>query len=240
MNVMQRSLGGVSFAAILLSGFFYESVTDGITAHSGGGQASAVPLTTEINRITTVAALGDSVLLPLSVAGLTIIVINHGANPCQVFGAGTDTVDDVATATGVSQMQGSVTIYSCTTAGAWYSNGIGTGYAGSFPTVGSANGLSTTGTTQAGATPITTSINRFTTVGVANGAAVLPPSVAGMEIAVSNAAGTNSMNLFPSAGGTGTETINALGANAALAIPAGKTAFLICPVAGQWHCQAPS
>ena len=42
-------------------------------------------------------------------AGLTVLVINHGANPMQVFGSGTDTINDVAAATGVSQMQGSMT-----------------------------------------------------------------------------------------------------------------------------------
>jgi hypothetical protein len=241
MNTMQRFLGGVAVATLGLSGLFYESITDSITAHAGGGQANAVALTTEINRITTVATVGDSVSLPVSIAGLTIIVINHGANAAQVFGAGTDTIDDVLTTVGVSQMAGSVTIYSCTTAGAWYSNGIGTGYAGSFPTVSYANGLTAhAGGGQASGTPITACITRVTTVGSANDSATLPVSAPGMELTVNNAAATNSMNLFPNPGGTGTEAINALGANAALAIPAGKTAFLTCAVAGQWHCQAPS
>jgi hypothetical protein len=118
-------------------GFVAESFTDNITAHAGGGQASALQLTTELNRITTVANPGDSVMLPgssqvalapsgpQSTGGLTVIIINHGVNPVQVFGAGTDTIDDVAAATGVTQMAGSVTIYTCTTPGAWYSSGLG-------------------------------------------------------------------------------------------------------------------
>jgi hypothetical protein len=118
-------------------GFIAESFTDNITAHAGGGQASAFQLATEVNRITTVASPGDSVMLPgasqvglspsgpQSTGGLTLIIINHGANPVQVFGNGTDTIDDVASATGVTQMAGSVTIYTCTTPGAWYSFGPG-------------------------------------------------------------------------------------------------------------------
>lgn len=216
---------------LIMSGLLNESATDNVTAHAGGGQASATALTTELNRITTVANSGDSVKLPPSSAGLTIIVINHGANPAQVYGAGSDTIDDVAAATGVSQMQGSVTIYSCTTAGAWYSNGIGTGYAGSFPTVSYANGLTAhAGGGQGAATPIPTCIARFTTVATAADSSVLPPSAGGMQITVANA-GAASMNVFPAVG----EQINALGTNAAFALAAGKTATFTCAVPGQWH-----
>jgi hypothetical protein len=241
----QASLHGISLAA---GGFLQESFNDTLTAHAGGGQTGALQLYAEVSRVTTVASVGDSVVLPSSASvalyadgptssgGLTLLVINHGANAMQVFGAGTDTIDDVAYATGVSQMAGSVTLYVCTTPGAWYSNGIGTGYSGQYPTVSWANGLSTAGTTQSGATPTTACINRFTTVGSAGGAAVLPAAAAGMQITVNNAAASNSMNLFPN----GTDAINALGASTALAIPAGKTAFLTSAVAGQWHCQAPS
>lgn len=231
MNVEKRFPGGLAAAAISLTGLLFESATDTITAHAGGGQASATPLTKELNRLTTVATTGDSVLLPPSAAGLTIIVINHGANPAQVFGSGSDTIDDQAAATGVSQMQGSVTIYSCTTAGAWYSNGIGTGYAGSFPTVSFANGLTAhAGGGQGSATPITTCIARFTTVATLADSSVLPASSGGMQITVSNA-GAQSMNVFPA----GAEQINALGASTAFALAAGKTASFTCAVAGQWH-----
>ena len=237
MGVMQIFQGAIAaslgtFKKLVLSGLFYESFTDSITAHAGGGQALAAVLVAEINRITVVATPGDSVKLPASAAGLTIVLINHGANPMQVFGAGTDTIDDVATAVGVSQMQGSVTIYTCTTAGAWYSNGIGTGYSGSFPTVSFVNALTAhAGGGQAAGTPITTSIARFTTVATAGDSGLLPVSAGGLQITVSNAAASNSMNVFPATG----ETINALGANAAFALAAGKTATFFCSVAGQWH-----
>lgn len=208
------------------------SFSNGLTAHAGGGQGAALALTSMVNRVTTVATAGDSVALPAATAGLAITVINSGANPMQVFGAGTDTINGVATATGVSQMQNSVCLYVCTAAGLWQCEGIGSGFAGTFPTVSTVNGLTAhSGGGQALGTPCTAVINRFTTVAVAADSGLLPASSAGMQITVTNAAAANSMNLFPATG----EQINALGANAAFAIAAGKTASLSCAVAGQWH-----
>src|SRR5581483_3206683 len=85
-------------------GQLIESSLDSITAFAGGGQSSATQLNNEINRVTTVATIGDSVQLPQVKAGLSIAVINSGANACQVFGNGTDTINGVASGTGVSQM----------------------------------------------------------------------------------------------------------------------------------------
>lgn len=229
LEVSNLLTGVSSFTDIHMTGLLYESATDGITAHAGGGQASAVALTTEVNRVTTVATAGDSVKLPASAPGLTVIVINHGANSLQVYGAATDTIDDVATATGVSQMQGSVTIYSCTVAGTWYSNGIGTGYSGSFPTSSFANALTAhAGGGQAGATPLTACINRVTTVATIGDSGLLPASAGGMQITVNNAA-ANSMNVFPA----GADTIN--GVTTGFAVAGGKTATFFCAVAGAWH-----
>ena len=92
---------------------------DGITAFAGGGQGSAVALVGQVNRITVVASAGDSVRLPPSVAGLWVEIVNKGANPLQVFGAGTDTINGIATATGISQGINTNATYTCTTAGNW-------------------------------------------------------------------------------------------------------------------------
>ncbi len=216
----------------VFAGLIYESATDNITAHAGGGQASATQLTTEINRVTTVATAGDSVVLPASAPGLTIIVINAAAKPMQVFGLSADTIDGVAAATGVSQMQKSMVIYSCTTAGAWTSEGLATGYNGSFQTMSSVDGLTAhAGGGQGSATPLTAMLNRVPNVGTAADSVLLPVSAAGMQITVTNAHASNSMNVFPATG----ESINALSANAAFAVAAGKTATFYCYTAGQWH-----
>jgi hypothetical protein len=224
---------GVSptFASITLTGLLFESSADNITAFAGGGQASATPLTKEVNRITTVATAGDSVMLPASAPGLTIILANAAAKPMQVFGAGTDTIDGAATAVGVTQMQGSSVIYSCTTAGAWFTNGIGTGYSGSFPTVSSTDGLTAhAGGTQAAALLLTTAINRVTTVASVADSIKLPASAPGMQITAINAA-TNSMQVY----GSGTDTINAVATATGVAVPGGKTANFYCTLAGAWH-----
>jgi hypothetical protein len=63
--------------------------------------------------VTTVASAGDAVLLPPAIAGLDMIVVNHGANPMQVYANGSGAINDVTRSTGVSQMQGSVVIFSC-------------------------------------------------------------------------------------------------------------------------------
>jgi hypothetical protein len=84
---------------------------------------------------------------------------------------------------------------------------------------------------QANATPITTQMARFTTVATAADSAVLPSAVPGMSYTVSNAAAANSMNVFPATG----EIINALAANAAFAVAAGKTCEFVCMKTGQWH-----
>lgn len=214
-----------------ITGLFVESAADGITAFAGGGQAGATPITVEISRVTTVATSGDSVLLPPAVAGLSLGVTNHGAKPMQVYGSGTDTINDIAYGTGVSQMVGSEVIYFSPAQGKWYANGLGTGYSGSFETQSYADALvAHAGGGQGSALPIVTMISRFTTVATTGDSAILPTGVAGMSITIINA-GANSMNVFPDVG----STINGGAANAAYALAAGKTAQIVTTLAGAWH-----
>src|SRR5579871_1191184 len=218
-------------SSLTLNGFFFESFADNLVAHAGGGQANATPLTAEINRIGTVVNVGDSCVLPPAQRGLTIMVINHGANPAQIFGTGNDVINDVPAGIGVSQMQGSFVIYSCVSAGQWYANGIGTGYAGSLPTVSSLNGtVAFAGGGQANATLLPAVLNRVTVVASVGDSVKLVAASVGVQQTVTNAA-ANSMNLFPGVN----DAINSLGVNAAFAIPGGKTANFSCAVAGQWH-----
>jgi hypothetical protein len=215
---------------LILMGFLFESFSDNIVAFAGGGQAGATPITTEVARVTTVANAGDSILLPPAVQGLTLMVINHGAKPMQVFGTGSDMIDDQAAATGVTQMVNSVVIFLCTTAGRWYANGLGTGFAGAFETQSYTDGLTAhAGVAQVGATPITTMISRFTTVATIGDSAILPVSVAGMNITVINAA-ANAMSVFPDVGSALNGTLNTQ-----QSVPGGKTAIFYTTVAGAWH-----
>jgi hypothetical protein len=84
---------------------------------------------------------------------------------------------------------------------------------------------------QSGATALTADLCRVTTVGTAADSVVLPVAAPGMEIVVINAAAANSMNVFPASG----DAINALSANAAFAVAAGKTCSFFSTLAGHWH-----
>lgn len=94
----------------------------GITATSGGGQANAYALTAQVSEILTVAAPADSVALPKITpqsqsaaapgqVGMMMFVYNESANACQVFGATPDTINTVATGTGVSIPAGKSAVF---------------------------------------------------------------------------------------------------------------------------------
>jgi hypothetical protein len=228
--------GAQTFSNLTLTGLLSESATDGITASTTQTQAAATLMTTELNRITVCATNGNGVALPVATPGLTIVVINRTTKWITVYGNNTaaDTIDDVATGTGVQQMSNSTCIYSCTIANKWYTEGLGTGYAGSLQTLSFADGLSANaGGVQAAATPITTTIARFTTVGGAGYSAVLPAAAPGLVIDVVNASTTNSMAIFPA----GSDAINSLAGAAAFTLPQGGVVTFVSTIAGFWHTQ---
>lgn len=92
------------------------SITVGIVAHAGGGQADAVQLNAATNVVATVANANDSVKLPIGFPGLKVLIINQNANAVGVYGYNsTDTINGGAT---VNQAQGTKT-YVCIAAGIW-------------------------------------------------------------------------------------------------------------------------
>ena len=119
-GALNINTGGV--LQIEAGGQLLESVGEGLTAHAGGGQASAFLCPALINRFTTVATAGDSAKLPPSqgITGATIVTINAGASAMQVFGFGTDTINGVASGTGVSVAAGKTAAFFTTLAGTWH------------------------------------------------------------------------------------------------------------------------
>lgn len=216
--------------------YFLEASQDNIVAHAGGGQAAAFPITTQTARIITVATAGDSIILPPSTPGMELLIVNHGANAMQVFGTSPDTIDDQATGTGVSQMANSLVIYTCATAGSWYTEGLATGFSRNtgFQTLSYANIAANATGTQASGTPITALVNTVSSAGAAQ-SVTLPVSAPGMEIVIATTTAVNTVAVFPNAGGTTTETINALAANAGITMAALSSATFVCTVAGQWY-----
>lgn len=113
-NVAGNVTGGTVSAVGVLSG----DAATGITAFAGGGQASATALTKIVNSVDTVATAADSVKLPVPTkVGQMILIENTTATSMQVFGAGTDTINAVATGTGVAQAAGKSALYFNTTIG---------------------------------------------------------------------------------------------------------------------------
>lgn len=74
------------------------------------------------------------------------------------------------------------------------------------------------------------SITRVSTVATAADSVMLPRAVPGTRLIAINGT-ANSMNVFPSPG----DTINALAADAALAVAAGKSIEFACPAAGAFY-----
>ena len=100
------------------------SVENNITATAGGVQATALLLDTtkSVHNVTTVATTADAVRLPLAVgSGVQHLVNNSGANSMKLFGDGIDTIDAVATATGVSIAAGKARLVTDIAVGKWIS-----------------------------------------------------------------------------------------------------------------------
>jgi len=63
----------------------------GITAGTTQTQAGGRLLTADVNEISICATTNDAVVLPLAVPGRRIVIINNGAETCQIFpGVGDD------------------------------------------------------------------------------------------------------------------------------------------------------
>lgn len=236
-----RQAGTIADPALLFGGS--ENAATGITAGTTRTQAGAFGLVAEFSKVDTSTApatgttLGDGVRLPAAVAPSTFYIHNNTGFPVQVYGTNTDTINGVAGATGLPMCPKSVEMYVCFTNGQWVAD-LGFGYSGPQMTELSCDAMTASATqTQAAGTLVVAPISRFVTVASAGNAATLPASAPGLTMTVINAHATNAINVFPSAGGTGTETINALSANAAFSLAATKVVTFYCTVAGTWHTQ---
>lgn len=92
-----------------------------------------------------------------------------------------------------------------------------------------ASGISASGTTQGTATIISNQTNEFTTVAAGSGG-ILPSPEQGEFIFIANA-GANALNVYPASG----HSLNALAANTAFSLPAGKNALFWAATASKWY-----
>lgn len=117
---------------IVSVGYQQVSVTNGITAFAGGGQASATQLNSAYNRVTTVATAADSVKLPVCAAqnapngsavgpGTQVWVMNTAANSLNVFPATGDAINALAANTAIAIATVTGKQFTCVVAGTWQS-----------------------------------------------------------------------------------------------------------------------
>lgn len=116
----------------LISGALINGITSqlysaqSLTATTTQSQAGAIANATidAASVLLTVANDNDAVALPLGYVGLEILIANPTGRSVQVYGSGTDTINDVATATGVAQAASKTAIYKCVAVvsgvGKWY------------------------------------------------------------------------------------------------------------------------
>jgi len=97
---------------VTMGGKLLRQATSGITAYSGGGEASATVLTYDISEVATVAAGGDSVRLPTigSDLGREIKIINHGGNALDVFPNNAEASDEINGAAGAVSLAANETL----------------------------------------------------------------------------------------------------------------------------------
>lgn len=103
----------------IFTGNVKKSTTNGITAYAGGGQANAVALTSDINEVSVCVTGGDSTKLPAAVAGMEIVVINHGAASMNLFPFSGDFINEGGVDTAASIAIDATAIAYCYIADYW-------------------------------------------------------------------------------------------------------------------------
>lgn len=107
----KQLISGVDMNTVNAQLYSTQPLTAATTQTQAGAIAGALIISSAV--LLTVANTGDVVALPPGYAGLTIFIANPAGHDAQVFGSGTDTINDVATATGVTQAASKNAIYKC-------------------------------------------------------------------------------------------------------------------------------
>lgn len=91
--LVNRSLSAAGIAALAgatFTGALRYATAAGLTAGTTQTQGGGLALTADINEISTCATANDTVVLPTAAAGRCVVVINNGAETCQIFPASGD------------------------------------------------------------------------------------------------------------------------------------------------------
>ncbi len=147
-----------------ISSSYYLSTANALTALSGGGQTGATLASANINRFTTVAAVGDSAILPAAKAGLEIMIINDGANDMNIFPASTESIDALSANAAYSlSVDNKNVTFVCPVDGIWRSKagGGGTGKPDLFGSTASPRIIGATGILSSNADMSTKSMDQI-------------------------------------------------------------------------------
>lgn len=99
------------------------AIQDGVTAHAGGAQASAFPMISGWNRVTTVGSAADSVILPpANDTGSMVLVVNAAAaNSMNVFPGVGDAINALSANTAIACAANKTMAFFCIGSGRWHS-----------------------------------------------------------------------------------------------------------------------
>lgn len=89
---------------------------------TGTTRADALQLTADFSYLGT-AASGTGVIAPAALPGAQCRIANGGAAAAKIYGKGTDTIDGVAAATGITLTNAKRADLICIISGAWLSSG---------------------------------------------------------------------------------------------------------------------
>lgn len=192
-----------------------------IIAFAGGGKTSATQLSNSLNRVTTCASSGDSVLLPKAIAGSLVIVMNEGARTLAMYGKGNDTIDGTVTASPTYLAAGDEIWLACVVSGTWNTM--------TAPGIVAQQTLAAAGATQGNAAQITGK-RVVVTVTASTQGIKLPVAVAGLEVEV-YAAPTVGVKVYPNTNGK----IGASSTNASVTLAAAKASKYVAISATSWR-----
>lgn len=123
---IQRFKGKIAAIQLTLLGYWTQTVANALTA-VGTNRANSLALTASINNITSAAASTGVTLPNAALVGIggTVYIYNAGANAIKVYGAGSDTIDTIAAATGVTLTNAKRCQYTVVAAATWVSAQLG-------------------------------------------------------------------------------------------------------------------
>jgi len=169
--------------------------TSSIIAHAGGGQANATQTNLGINVVTTVATQQDSVKLPTTVQGQTVIIANKGLNGLALYPASGNSINGLAADTSLTIFPNESYAFYGVSASNWVA--INT----SDPVYGYNPGIvAHPGGGQANAVILKPGLNIVSTVATGADSIKLPQNSLGQSFYVRNS-GANALAIFPFEGG---------------------------------------